>query len=51
LLASLRSAAPPPLAAWAALTFLTVGQAIQQVVYGMIVLGLAWGYAGLTRRG
>jgi len=39
------------LAAWAALTFLTVGQAIQQVVYGMIVLGLAWGYAGLTRRG
>jgi len=33
------------------LTFLNVGQAIQQVVYGMIVLGLAWGYAGLTRRG
>jgi len=33
------------------LTFLNVGQAIQQVVYGVIVLGLAWGYAGLTRRG
>ena len=33
------------------LTFLNVGQAIQQVVYGVIVLALAWGYAGLTRRG
>jgi len=32
------------------LTFLNVGQAIQQVVYGLIVLALAWGYAGLTRR-
>jgi ribose transport system permease protein len=32
------------------LTFLNVGQAIQQVVYGLIVLTLAWGYAGLTRR-
>jgi len=32
------------------LTFLNVGQAIQQVVYGLIVLSLAWGYAGLTRR-
>jgi ribose transport system permease protein len=33
------------------LTFLNVGQAIQQMVYGAIVLALAWGYAGLTRRG
>ncbi len=33
------------------LTFLNVGRAIQQVVYGVIVLALAWGYAGLTRRG
>jgi ribose transport system permease protein len=33
------------------LTYLNVGQAIQQVVYGVIVLSLAWGYAGLTRRG
>lgn len=32
------------------LTFLNVGQAIQQVVYGLIVLALAWGYASLTRR-
>lgn len=32
------------------LTFLNVGQAIQQVVYGAIVLALAWGYASLTRR-
>jgi ribose transport system permease protein len=32
------------------LTFLNVGQAIQQVVYGGIVLALAWGYASLTRR-
>ena len=32
------------------LTFLNVGQAIQQIVYGAIVLALAWGYAGLTRR-
>lgn len=33
------------------LTYLNVGQAIQQVVYGAIVLLLAWGYAALTRRG
>ena len=32
------------------LTFLNAGQAIQQVVYGTIVLVLAWGYASLTRR-
>jgi ribose transport system permease protein len=32
------------------LTFLNVGQAIQQIVYGTIVLALAWGYASLTRR-
>lgn len=32
------------------LTFLNVGQAIQQIVYGTIVLVLAWGYASLTRR-
>lgn len=32
------------------LTFLNVGQAIQQVVYGVIVLALAWGYTGLTQR-
>ena len=32
------------------LTFLNVGQAIQQMVYGLIVLLLAWGYASLTRR-
>jgi ribose transport system permease protein len=32
------------------LTFLNVGQAIQQVVYGVIVLALAWGYASLMRR-
>lgn len=32
------------------LTFLNVGQAIQQVVYGVIVLTLAWGYASLMRR-
>jgi len=32
------------------LTFLNVGQAIQQVVYGVIVLALAWGYAGFIRR-
>lgn len=31
------------------LTFLNVGQAIQQIVYGSIVLFLAWGYAQLTR--
>lgn len=33
------------------LTFLNVGQDIQQVVYGLIVLVLAWGYAGLTSQG
>lgn len=32
------------------LTFLNVGQDIQQVVYGAIVLSLAWGYASLTFR-
>jgi ribose transport system permease protein len=32
------------------LTYLNVGQATQQVVYGTIVLALAWGYASLTRR-
>ncbi len=32
------------------LTFLNVGQAIQQVIYGVIVLALAWGYASLTGR-
>lgn len=32
------------------LTFLNVGQAIQQMVYGSIVLALAWGYARLMRR-
>jgi hypothetical protein len=32
----------------AMLTFLNVGQAIQQVVYDAIVLALAGGYAGLT---
>jgi len=30
------------------LTFLNVGQAVQQIVYGTIVLFLAWGYAQLT---
>lgn len=33
------------------LTFLNVGQAIQQMVYRLIVLALAWGYAELTRSG
>jgi ribose transport system permease protein len=33
------------------LTFLNVGQAIQQVVYGVVVLALAWGYARFTQRG
>ncbi len=32
------------------LTFLNVGQDIQQLVYGTIVLALAWGYAGLANR-
>ena len=32
------------------LTFLNVGQAIQQMVYGIIVLTLAWAYASLMRR-
>jgi len=32
------------------LTFLNVGQAVQQMVYGSIVLTLAWGYSSLTRR-
>lgn len=31
------------------LTFLNVGQDIQMVVYGLIVLLLAWGYTSLTR--
>ena len=30
------------------LTFLNAGQAIQQIVYGSIVLGLAWLYARVT---
>ena len=33
----------------AMLTFLDAGQAVKQVVYGMIVLGLAWLYAAVTR--
>jgi ribose transport system permease protein len=33
------------------LTYLNAGQAVQQIVYGSIVLALAWGYARLTRRG
>ena len=32
------------------LTFLNVGEAIQQIVYGIIILALAWGYGSLTRR-
>ncbi len=35
----------------AMLTFLDAGQAVQQVVYGSIVLGLAWLYARVTREG
>ncbi len=31
------------------LTFLNIGQDIQQIVYGLIILVLAWGYAGLTQ--
>ena len=30
------------------LTFLNTGQAVQQILYGMIVLGLAWVYARVT---
>lgn len=30
------------------LTFLDAGQAVQQIVYGLIVLALAWLYSGLT---
>jgi ribose transport system permease protein len=30
------------------LTFLNAGQAVQQVVYGSIVLGLSWVYARVT---
>jgi ribose transport system permease protein len=33
----------------AMLTFLNAGQAVKQVVYGMIVLALAWLYAAATR--
>jgi len=33
----------------ALLTFLDAGQAVKQVVYGLIVLGLAWVYAAVTR--
>jgi ribose transport system permease protein len=33
------------------LTFLNAGQAIQQIVYGLIVLGLAWLYARVTGTG
>lgn len=32
------------------LTYLNTGQAVQQIVYGSIVLGLAWGYSTLTKR-
>ncbi|HXF56717.1 MAG TPA: ABC transporter permease [Actinomycetota bacterium] len=32
------------------LTFLNAGQAVKQVVYGTIVLALAWLYAAVTRR-
>lgn len=32
------------------LTYLNVGQAIQQIVYGSIVLALAWSYSSLTRK-
>lgn len=32
------------------LTFMNVGQNIQQVVYGVIILTLAWGYSSLARR-
>jgi ribose transport system permease protein len=30
------------------MTFLDAGQAVQQIVYGSIVLGLAWVYARVT---
>ena len=30
------------------LTFLSVGQAVQQIVYGLIVLALSWAYARVT---
>ena len=33
------------------LTFLDAGQAVQQIVYGSIVLGLAWLYARVTGTG
>ena len=33
------------------LTFLAVGQAVQQIVYGLIVFALAWGYARVTGAG
>ena len=33
------------------MTFLAAGQGVQQVVYGSIVLGLAWLYARVTRGG
>jgi ribose transport system permease protein len=33
----------------AMLTFLDAGQAVKQVVYGLIVLALAWLYAAVTR--
>jgi ribose transport system permease protein len=32
------------------LTFLDAGQAVQQILFGSIVLGLAWLYASITRR-
>ena len=32
------------------LTYLNTGQAVQQIVYGSIVLALAWGYSTLTKR-
>jgi ribose transport system permease protein len=31
------------------LTFLDAGQAVQQIIYGLIVLGLAWLYARVTQ--
>lgn len=33
------------------LTFLNVGQGIQQVVYGLIVLALSWAYSSVAARG
>jgi ribose transport system permease protein len=33
------------------LTFLNIGQAIQQIIYGSIVLGLSWAYAAVADNG